>query len=275
MTYATLMVQLVLGGSNAGLLQIAGELATRLKAGVIGIVASPPVPMFYGDGYVDGAVIEQGRLALEQEMNEAQAQFRSALAGQVERLEWRSSDSLAMLPDYLACQARSADLLITSALSGEAFDSARAVDPGDLIMQAGRPVLVVPAGVDRLPLVRAMVAWKDTREARRAAHDALPLLRLAAHVTVLELAVEDDLAAARGRVADVADWLARQGVVAQAMANPSSGNDANRLVGVARDEGVDLIVAGAYGHSRLREWMLGGVTRELLLKSGLCTLLSH
>jgi nucleotide-binding universal stress UspA family protein len=120
-----------------------------------------------------------------------------------------------------------------------------------------------------------MVGWKDTRESRRATLDALPFLKRAAHVTVVEIAGEDNLPAARSHLRDVIAWLRCHGVEAEPIAAPSSGNDATQLIAIARDQGATITVAGAYGHSRLREWALGGVTRDLLLSPDRCSLLSH
>ena len=142
-------------------------------------------------------------------------------------------------------------------------------------MRAGRPVLLVPDGVDALGVDRMVVAWKDTREARRAVSDALPLLKLATEVSVVEIATEDDLASAELRCNDLVAWLRRHKVKAAAMPMLSTGDDATTLRDFAEDQRADLVIAGAYGHSRLREWALGGVTRDFLLRANRCSLVSH
>jgi nucleotide-binding universal stress UspA family protein len=136
-------------------------------------------------------------------------------------------------------------------------------------------VLIVPATADKPRLEAVLVAWKDTREARRAVADALPLLKRAAHVCVVEIADDADLRAAHVRLDDVVAWLARHGVVAQPLAANTNPADADQLGTIAKEQGVDLIVAGGYGHSRLREWVMGGVTRSLLQGAQRCSLLSH
>ena len=275
MTYGTLMVHLELGRSNAGLLQITGDLAERFHASVIGIAACQPMQIVYGDGFISGDIYEQDRQELDKEMKAAEAEFRSALQTRAVTLEWRSTVMFTLLSDYLAREARSADLIITGIASGDLFDSSRSVSTGDLVMRAGRPVLVVPSAASKVKLDRVVVGWKDTREARRAVSDALPLLKGASHVAVVEIAVEAELAAARTQIEDVAGWLHRHGIKAECLTSPSTGDDATALYAVAQDQGADLIVAGAYGHSRLREWALGGVTRDLLLRANWCSLLSH
>ena len=142
-------------------------------------------------------------------------------------------------------------------------------------MQAGRPVLLVPTSAITLKLDRVLIGWKDRPETRRAVSDALPLLKHAKSVTVVEITAEDDLAAARARVGDVAVWLARHGIKAEGVTRLSNGNDAVALYELGQDSGADVIVAGAYGHNRFREWVMGGVTRDLLLSADRCALVSH
>jgi nucleotide-binding universal stress UspA family protein len=137
----------------------------------------------------------------------------------------------------------------------------------------------VPDGVDWLDLRSILVGWKDTTEARRAIADSLPLLRKAKEVTVAEVLERgDQRSAATSRVTDVVAWLSRHGV--SATARVSENNNESRDAGVQIDDiaaqiGAGLIVAGAYGHSRFRELVLGGMTEHLLAQSARCVLLSH
>jgi nucleotide-binding universal stress UspA family protein len=274
-TYATLMVQLELGHSNAAILQVTGELAEQFHASVIGIAACQPLQV-YGDVYFPADLIEQDRAELEKQINAAEAEFRTALHARAEKIAWRATITLGSLADYLANEARSADLVITGAdRKRPLFDSTRQVSPGDLVMQIGRPLLIIPTAETTFKFDHVLVAWKETREARRAILDALPFLKKAAHVTVIEIANEDELPAARLHLEDVAGWLKHHRVTAEIIASVSTGNDPARLQTMAREQNADLIVAGAYGHSRLRELVLGGVTKDLLLRSGRCSFLSH
>lgn len=95
------------------------------------------------------------------------------------------------------CVSSGADLVVTGLASVDLFDTSRAVNTSDLVMQLGRPVLVVPANADTLKLERALIGWKGTRETRRAVSDALPLLKKAAQVDVVAIVAEKELAAAR------------------------------------------------------------------------------
>lgn len=271
------MVNLQVGKKNRTLLGIAAELAARMDARVIGVAACQPMQIAFSDGfYYSGELIEQDRKALEQEISAAESEFRQSLSDKEDSIVWRSAITLAPLAVYLGHQARSADLLITTVDRDRSiFDPSRHLDVGDLVMQAGRPVLLIPNDTSQLKLSHVMIGWNDSREIRRATLDALPLLQLAQRVTVVQLATEVERDTAKKHVDDVADWLQAHGVQALPMVAPSTGNDAIALNDLADKEAVDLLVIGAYGHSRLREWILGGVTRDLLLCARRCTLTSR
>ncbi|WP_158800675.1 universal stress protein [Acidisoma sp. L85] len=276
MTYATLMVHLKAGEPNAGLLRVSGELAERFDANVIGIAARQPLQLLYDNGFSTTDVIGQDFREIQKALEAAEAEFQVALHGRAKSLEWRSSITIAPLFEYLAHQARAADLVLSGPNSAHSpLYHPRYADLGRFLMLSGRPLLIVPEEIDRLKVRRMVVAWKDKREARRAVADALPLLNLAGQVSVVEIANKLDMAAATTRVADVASWLGRHGIAAEPMAVPAAEDDANRLAALADDYQADLIVAGAYGHSQLREALLGGVTRDLLLRSDRCAFLSH
>ncbi len=276
MTYATLMVHVELGRSNAALLKLAGDLAERLQTGVVGMAAVQPVQLTYGDGFLAGEVVEQDRADIAGEIEAAEAEFRVALSGRARHLDWRAQVTFLPLAEALAREARRADLIVTGlGPPGVLFNTARRANVGDLAMQAGRPVLIAPEGVERLELGHAIIGWKETREARRALADAIPLLKLAARVSVVEIAARPDLPEAGARLADIVHWLNHHGVTAEAEASATHGEDAARLAAIADQKGADLIVAGAYGHSRLREWALGGVTQDLLMNARRCALVSH
>ena len=276
MTYPTLMVHLTAGSSNAGLLQIAGDLADRFHAHVIGIAACRPMQTVAADGYISGDIVEQDFKQIDDALEAAEVEFRKALPAHANSLEWRSTTTFGPVSDYVASEARSADLVVTGVDRNDSmFDTSRHADLGDLVMRVGRPVLIVPTAAHGVSLDRALVGWKDTRETRRAIVDALPLLKKATFVAVAEIAEESELESARVRLGQVVEWLKRHGVVAESIASASSGEDAIHLDKLAREQKVDVIVAGAYGHNRLREWMLGGVTRDLLLRANGCSLVSH
>ena len=140
------------------------------------------------------------------------------------------------------------------------------------------PVLVVPyAGRYETVGRRVLIGWSATREAARAVSDAMPLLAAAEIVTVLTIDAREGTDA-HGELpgADISLHLARHGVKAEIERTVSAGIPAGDvLLSRAADLGADLLVIGAYGHSRVRELLLGGVTRSILQSMTLPVLMSH
>lgn len=275
MTYSTFMVHLDLDESNDARLHVAGDLAEQFDAKLIGVAACQPQPSVYADGSFAHGLVEKLRGDAEVKMNTLKQRFTTAFQNRIKEVEWRSA--FATPVDFVAHEARAADLVITGAdRSGALADPLWRLDPSELVMKLGRPMMVVPPEVDRLKLASVVVGWKDTREARRAVVDALPLLQKAKEVTVVEIIESDsDRAAAGRRVADVAAWLGRHQIDASHMVPNHRGDAVEQLIRHASDIEADIIVAGAYGHTRMREWIFGGVTMDLITKSDRCSLLSH
>jgi nucleotide-binding universal stress UspA family protein len=178
-------------------------------------------------------------------------------------------------PEILALHGRYADLLVLGQDDPES-DNAGLLET--VLFDSGRPVLAIPfAGNFNSIGKRVLVGWNASREASRALHDALPLIAKADTTTVF-LANPKRGLGAHGEEpgADIARHLARHGLmveVAKAVADDVS--DSALLLNHASDMGADLLVMGAYGHSRLREFILGGVTRSLLREMTIPVLLSH
>lgn len=143
-----------------------------------------------------------------------------------------------------------------------------------IVLGAGRPVLILPS-YGSFPKVgeHALIAWNRTREATRAVHDALPMLVRAKSVAVLEVNPDPRPHLAG---AEIGQHLARHGIKADVgVAVVSDIDPGNTILSRAADVGADLLVMGAYGHSRLREYILGGVTRHILKHMTLPVLMSH
>jgi nucleotide-binding universal stress UspA family protein len=160
--------------------------------------------------------------------------------------------------------------LIVAACNIEAKPPQTQAGTADLIMTAGVPILAVPSGV-QLDLKRILIGWKDTRETRRAVWDALPLLKQAEHVLIVRFssdpAPEMEHVLERLRLHDVSvDGDVRQRTASSVADDILAATDALEA---------GLIVAGGYGHSRMREWVLGGVTQGLLRRSSKPVLFSH
>ena len=277
MTYATVMVSLALDQPNEARLAVAGQIAERFDAGLIGIVSSvfsPPV--YFTSGEEAQALIDQGEASIRRRMSELEVQFREAAKNRARHIEWRCA--IDFPARYVLQQTRCADIVVSGGRSDAFSDPFVLVTPRDLVMEAGRPLLVVPDSTDWLDLRSMLVAWKDTPEARRAIAASLPLLRKAGNVTVAEIVeTGGSLPHAVSRVRDVIAWLSRHGVSAsELVAEQNHDRDTTvQLDAMAVDVGAGVVVAGAYGHSRFREMILGGMTQHLITQTRRCALLSH
>ncbi len=208
MTYASLMVSVLLGRSNRDVLAVTGRLAEQFGSGVIGIGACRPIQAVCGDYSIPAKLFDEDRKQIARELQSAESEFRAALQHRASRLEWRARTTMSLLADHLAREGRSADLVIAG-FDGRAAgrDTTRQVDICDLVMQAGRPVLVVPPAAADAKFDRVLVGWKDAREAQRAIVDALPLLAKAAEVAVAGIAAKEEMATVQTQLAEVAGWL--------------------------------------------------------------------
>lgn len=271
-TYSTIMVHLDGGRSNGAVLDTAAAVATRHGATVIGIAACQPVHLGAPSGYLDGEFAVVERDIVTDELARLDTEFHQHAGLHSLTLEWRSLPIYVNVAHAVAEQARSADLVITGVGPATSHVSTHA-DTGELILNAGRPVLVVPERRATADFATVMVAWRNTRECRRAVSDALPMLHHATRVILVESS--EDAAVASDNLDDVAAWLTRHGIDTDRITSRASGSAAESLASIADEQGADLIVAGAYGHSRIREWAFGGVTRDLLLQDRRCTLLAH
>ncbi len=269
MSYSSLMVYYDLNVDNSLLLNTAAGLAERFQARLIGIAAqAETVPLYFAEGYAAANIEEQERSNIQNRLQRAEQAFRDAFKLRSVKIDWRCGiDAPA---SFVANECRAADLVVLGESRNEAT-----LNPGDLVMRTGRPLLIVPGAVEALKAERILIAWKDTREARRAVLDALPLLQLCQKAIVAEIDEDQDAAAADRRVQDVVGWLVGHDVNASGGSAPLQTDAAAQIDALARDEGVDLVVAGAYGRGKFSEWIFGGVTRSLLHQTSRCHFLSH
>jgi nucleotide-binding universal stress UspA family protein len=232
-------------------------------------------------GSTDGTVPEQvERIALSaaalREKAEALARAfeRHCEAAGVASFESRVVVDEAV--DAVVRHGRCSDLVVVgqrdrdAPVEGVAFDF-----PQQVLLHAGVPVLVVPhAGSGPTLGQRVVVAWKDRPEAARAVRDALPLLRTAERVVLCAVAEGSAQAPADDGADTVVPWLATHGIRVETHLE-APGDVGDRILTRAADCNADLIVSGGYGHSRLREWVLGGATRALLEHMTVPVLFSH
>ncbi|MGH8680981.1 MAG: universal stress protein [Burkholderiales bacterium] len=278
MPYKTILVH-VDGGARAPVrIGVACQLARRFDAHLIGLHALTVVklPGYARVAIEGGAQLEeyQAKAAAEAARQAKQGFERGANAAGLTKFEWRESriDAAEVVPVH----ARYADVVVIG--QPNAAD-ASGVEPDfaeRLLLSAGRPIVLVPyAGNFTDVGRRALVAWNASREAARAVTDSIPLLREAQGVHVV--AFNPD-AAAHGDVpgADIGLYLARHGIKLDVSQQTAKDVDVgNQLLSRAADLDADLIVMGGYGHSRLKELVLGGVTRTILESMTVPVLMSH
>ena len=275
--YKTLLVPVDGRSKSARSLGLACSIASTFDSHLIGLFVRPPA-------YIPSAARAEGAEKLLRELQqkvgaelaqEARARFDSVVkpAG-MQRAEWRTADGPRA--ESVALHARYADLVVINQTDP---DSADATHFGDaMLLSVGRPVLLVPYAGETSGFGRSvLVCWNASREASRAVIDALPLLKRAVKVTVLSIDGEASRAGhGESPGSDIALYLARHGVnvfVAQTVS--ASVEVGSVILSRAFDIGADLIVMGAYGHSRAREIVLGGATRTVLKSMTVPVLMSH
>ena len=273
MAYKTLLVHVEAHPDSDLRLGFAVDLARELDAALIGVGGGEPAyldnPMMM-DGHVDGALIQTLTDMDTADLKEAETRFRLATRD-IGAAMWISDRDY---PDRaLEVCAAGADLIVASAQRGPRASTAAAAD---LVLRTGVPVLTIPTDLPAIRTKRIVIAWKNTREARRAVSDALPLLIAADEVAVVRICPSKDASESHSSLEDVVGRLKRHGINASPKTLLRPSEEAfDALTSFAENQLADLIVAGAYGHSRFGEWMLGGVTQDLLAHSTLPVLFSH
>lgn len=272
-TYASVLVHGEPAGRATARVKLAAALARDFGAHLIGLGAetfdpAPTVDPFFG--YAAGEWIVLVQEQINTDLKNAEEAFRRDAAGA--DIEWRSTQ--AFPARAMARVARGADLIVASPRGR--LGPTLCVDPAELVMHAGRPVLIAPETATRVGAKAVVVAWKDTREARRAVADAMPFLVRAEDVIVQAVCEDDDVDESRFQADDVVTHLKRHGVRARANVSTTAPEGVGReLERIAELNKADLIVAGAYGHNRVAEWAFGGVTDDLLHRPPCAVLLSH
>jgi len=263
---------------SAGILEFAGILAQEHGARLISVFMQPEPTVTPAETFARGkgmhSVIEVHRAQLERIEADYRALFEDIVRRQGIRSEWKS---LPYLSSEVGVHAYYADLVV---IARPESAGQTAGPPGlaeSLVLSSGRPIIVLPPRGTVSRIRRILVAWNATRESIRAVADALPLLVKAEAVEVLVVDHQRHPAGhSQEPGADIARHLARHGVHVEVRRLSSGGkNVGHLLLSQAAAFGADLVVMGAYGHSHLREWMFGGVTRTVLYEAGLPVLMSR
>jgi nucleotide-binding universal stress UspA family protein len=263
-------------------LAVAVRLATQRGAHLIGlhVMDIPSASYFYGAAmpFVPAnpeELVERMRAEATAAAAPIEASFRDCVRRDGLQGEWRLVEGNPAAT--VALHARYADLTVVGQPNSYQPQDSDAITV-TTVMTSGRPVLAIPFAGDFPTLgERVLVAWNASREAARAVNDALPLIAGAKQVTVLAINPQQGIGG-HGDVpaGDIALHLARHGIKAEAAHTVAKDiSDGEALLSYAADIGADLIVAGAYGHSRARELVFGGVTRTLIAEMTAPVLLSH
>ena len=278
MAYKEILVVIDNAAGAAQRVAPAAALAAAFGARLTGYFASGyPLTAGYGDMSGMAELVETYMSAQRAEANAAEAAFRQALAGAKLTGDWQYHEAEAT-PSVIA-QAVLYDLVVVGQPNPDnALENAFGLRPAEIVLGGGRPVLVVPyagnfAGIGK----RVLVGWNRRREAVRALHDAMPLLERAEAALVVEVdPAPPVLSEPVVSAADIAAALTRRGIRATAETQSAAdmGVD-DLLLSRAADFGADLLVMGAYGHSRLREYVLGGVSRGVFRQMTLPVLMAH
>jgi nucleotide-binding universal stress UspA family protein len=220
-------------------------------------------------------IVDRMRADATEAATPIEAAFRDCVRRNGLQGEWRLVEGSPAT--MVALHARYTDLTVVGQPNSYEPQDSDAVTV-TTVMTSGRPVLAIPFAGDFPTLgERVLVAWNASREAARAVNDALPLMAAAKQVTVLAINPQRGIGGL-GDVpaADIALHLARHGIKAEAAHTVAKDiSDGEALLSYAADIGADLIVSGAYGHSRARELVFGGVTRTLIAEMTAPVLLSH
>lgn len=281
MPFKTILVHLNDRRRAEHLLRPAIALARRWSAHLIGLHVYPSIPQLSAFGArIGGEVVGSIVGAARQESEQVHAIFARMTANQPFVAEWQAVKSMgADIAEIVMERGRAADLIVASQADAD-WDLTPILDfPERLAVESGRPVLVVPNAGSFDSIGRSvMVAWSGSRESARAAYDALPILAEAESVRVLGVAEPRPNGADSERLPDtaIAASLARHGVKATAMqSDPGSRSICEEILSQLAGVDGDLLVMGAYGHSRFSEFVFGGVTRHMARHMTVPTFFSH
>jgi len=279
MSYRTLLVHLDSDARCSARVKLGLQLAAQHDAHLIGLAPTGRLELpvsIEADlrGWPD--LVARGRAQFRERTQALVDAFKAQVAASgLKSFEASSEEDDAVAS--VVRHGRQSDLVIVS--QRDAQDDGATVPPDfaqRVFMQTGRPVLVLPRAGDSATLgTQVLVAWSGTRESARALTDALPLLRAAKKVSVLCLDRAEEAQVSRLELNDLRAWLARHGVQAECVQHSTTEDFGDTLLLRAKGFGADLIVMGGFGHSRLAELALGGVTRTVLGTAAVPVLISH
>lgn len=274
MSYKTFLVHVEANAASDGRIRLACDLARTFDGAVIGVGAEAvEQPVYAMPTSVSADVLRELSDRVAARLKDAEARFKRLARDVPQGAIWHSA------MDYphkmIARHARGADLIVMNRPEKGASDRLVA-KPTDIVMEAGLPVLLAPQDEARLIGRHVVVGWQSERECRRAVSDALPFLSRAERVVLVRVTSGGAEEKDPSGLEEVAARLKRHRIVVETEITASSaGSIAKDLQQAADRHEADMIVTGAYGHSRVREWALGGVTQDLIEGASKFVLLSH
>ncbi len=280
MAFETILINAEREQTMPRLLEVAETIATAHRSHIVGLAVLPPslVLPAGAPGAPDVVTYDSRRRAARAEFERSHRLFNQMAAGKALQAEWRlDEDDGRNQVDALIAHCRLADLVISGPQQAGDHDAFSFQLAERLVIEAGRPVVLVPKSETRTTCGRRiLIAWNGSREATRAVFDALPLLQSAQHVKVLQVDTRERASVFRLSGADVCGMLARHGVQAspKTLELPRATAGA-ALLSAVKAENADLLVMGGYGRWRVRELILGGATHHVLRHMTVPVLMSH
>jgi nucleotide-binding universal stress UspA family protein len=278
MTYKTFLA-IVQGIEDApAVLDFATSLAGPVKGHIIGL-HTEPIPIAYSSpvGFPEAEFLQASSDVNMERAGKLEALFNEHVQASGVTHEWRSLESFSGDSGVSALtSARSVDLVVVTQPSPKS--DAPSADLETLIFDSGRPVLIAPVGGMRTTgFKRVLVAWNSSREAARAVFDALPFILAADYVEVLVVDGQDNPARSADKAGDgITAALQRHGAKASVTRIASGGRGMEEILERhVAEKAIDLVVLGAYSHSRLREFLFGGLTRSVLKRMSVPTFISR
>lgn len=277
MTYRSMLVALDATPANPARVNIAVALAKEFEAHLVGLAPTAAIDMqalpaaIVMEDYVaraSAAVLTEARDIAQQFHQRSEAAALPSFEAVVDK---------STVPESLGRHAQCTDLIVMSQPDPSVPNYRQHLtELEEVLLGSARPVLLIPyTHLEPVRVRRVLVAWDGSRESIRAMTDALPLLRRAETVTLVHWRCEADDTRPQERLASLRQWLALQGVEAEARDEITALAIGDALLNAASDLGADLIVMGAYGHARWAERLFGGVSRTLLQSMTVPVLMSH
>jgi nucleotide-binding universal stress UspA family protein len=280
MAYKTILLVLNEVERALQLIETARSLAVKFGAHISGLYVIPGVMAYPSDGLSMGAGLGVGsfdghRKHFMDRLRNVRGEFETAMRSDDLSFDFHVVDSdIPVISTSVIENCRTSDLIIVSAIDRENTSSVESDFVEQVVLAAGRPVLVLPIkGESKIEFNNIILAWNASKESARAAFDGLDFMRAAKATRIITV---DKLPETKSFAMDIAESLDRHGVDCELTELSSSGRSVGEtLLSAMKDYEADLLILGAYGHNRLTEWVFGGTTRHILRNLNCPILMSH